>query len=352
MNNSKSNLINDLNDRSREVFREIVETYFALGEPVGSRTLSRRLESQLSPATIRNVMADLEDMGLLYSPHTSAGRLPSELGLRLFIDGLLEIGDLGSDERKSIEAHCSSRGTSLTEVLGQASTMLSGLAKCASLVVVPKSRRPIKHMEFVDLGDGRIISVLVTDDGLVENRVIERPPGTPVSTLTQATNYLNTRFGGSTIEEALRRLTNEIDQKRSEIDAITAGLVEAGLAVWADSANSQGALIVKGQSRLLDEISAMPDLERVRVLFEALETEELIVRLLQMTDNAEGVQIFIGAENPLFDQTGCSMVVAPFKGEHQSFVGAIGVIGPTRLNYARIIPMVDYTAKVIDRIIS
>lgn len=351
MNKLPPGLIGELNERSREIFREIVESYFADGEPVGSRTLSRRLDTPLSPATIRNVMADLEDIGLLYAPHTSAGRLPTDKGLRLFIDGLLEIGDLSAEDRQSIEVHCNNHGTSLAEALGEATSVLSGLAGCAGLVVVPKTARPLKHMEFVNLGDGRALTVLVTDDGFVENRLIDLPPGTPLSTLVRAGNYLNARFAGRTIEEAHCAVNRGIERRRAEIDEITARLVETGLAAWAGGERNASALIVKGQAHLLDEISAMQDLERVRGLFEALETEELLVRLLEMTDKADGVQIFIGAENVLFDQAGCAMVVAPFKGEQQTIVGAIGVIGPMRLNYARIIPMVDYTAKVIDRLI-
>lgn len=357
MNNPNSTIISELNDRSREVFREIVEAYVADGDPVGSRTLSRRLKVPLSPATIRNVMADLEDLGLLYAPHTSAGRLPTDAGLRLFVDGLLEIGDLSSEDRENIEARCITHGTNLNEALGEATSLLSGLAQCAGLVVAPKTARPLKHIEFVNLGDGQVLAVLVTDDGFVENRIIDMPPGTPPSALVQAGNYLNARLAGKTIEGARRAVGREIEQRRAEIDQITANLIDAGLAAWSGTGAGDngetpgGTLIVKGQSRLLDEVSAVQDLERVRGLFQALETEELLVKLLDVTDIADGVQIFIGAENTLFDQAGCSMVVAPFKGESQTIVGAIGVIGPTRLNYARIIPMVDYTAKVIDRLI-
>ncbi|PPR11011.1 MAG: Heat-inducible transcription repressor HrcA [Alphaproteobacteria bacterium MarineAlpha11_Bin1] len=349
-------MINDLNDRSRQVFREIVESYVADGEPVGSQTLSQRLRMPLSPATIRNVMAELEDMGLLYSPHKSAGRLPTDAGLRMFVDGLLEIGDLSSEDRENIDARCVAHGTNLEEALGEATSLLSGLAKCAGLVIAPKTALPLKHVEFVNLGDGRVLAVLVTDEGFVENRIINMPRGTPPSALVQAGNYLNARLTGKTINDARQAIAGEIDQRRAQIDEITSNLIEAGLAAWSGdgntgSASSGSTLIVKGQSRLLDEISAAQDLERVRGLFQALETEELLVKLLDVTDSAEGVQIFIGAENTLFDQAGCSLVVAPFKGENQAIVGAIGVIGPTRLNYARIIPMVDYTAQVIDRII-
>ncbi|MGB0631091.1 MAG: heat-inducible transcriptional repressor HrcA [Alphaproteobacteria bacterium] len=356
MNNPNTSIINELNDRSRDVLREIVEAYVADGEPVGSRTLSQRLQIPLSPATIRNVMADLEDMGLLYAPHKSAGRLPTDAGLRMFVDGLLEIGDLSAEDRENIEARCVAHGTNLDEALGEATSLLSGLAQCAGLVVAPKTARPLKHVEFVNLGDGRVLAVLVTDEGFVENRIIDMPPGTPPSALVQAGNYLNARLAGKTIDDARRAIASEIEQRRAQIDEITGNLIDAGLAAWSGTGNNgsnagAGTLIVKGQSRLLDEISAVQDLERVRGLFQALETEELLVKLLDVTDTAEGVQIFIGAENTLFDQAGCSLVVAPFKGESQTIVGAIGVIGPTRLNYARIIPMVDYTARVIDRII-
>jgi heat-inducible transcriptional repressor len=304
-------------------------------------------------------MADLEDMGLLYAPHTSAGRLPTDAGLRMFVDGLLEIGDLSSEERETIEARCVSHGKNLNEALGEATSLLAGLAQCAGLVIAPKTAQPLKHIEFVNLGDGRVLAVLVTNDGFVENRIIDMPPGTPPSALVQAGNYLNARLAGKTIDAARRAVANEIEQRRAQIDEITASLIDAGLAAWSGAGASGaggtggtgGTLIVKGQSRLLNEISAVQDLERVRGLFQALETEELLVKLLDVTDLADGVQIFIGAENTLFDQAGCSLVVAPFKGESQTIVGAIGVIGPARLNYARIIPMVDYTAKVIDRLI-
>ena len=274
----------------------------------------------------------------------------------MFVDGLLEIGDLSSEDRENIEARCVAHGTNLDEALGEATSLLSGLAQCAGLVVAPKTARPLKHVEFVNLGDGRALAVLVTDEGFVENRIIDMPPGTPPSALVQAGNYLNARLAGKTINDARRAIAGEIEQRRAQIDEITGTLIDAGLAAWSGNGGAgngagSGTLIVKGQSRLLDEISAVQDLERVRGLFQALETEELLVRLLDVTDTAEGVQIFIGAENTLFDQAGCSLVVAPFKGESQTIVGAIGVIGPTRLNYARIIPMVDYTAQVIDRII-
>ncbi|MBV8090090.1 MAG: heat-inducible transcriptional repressor HrcA [Alphaproteobacteria bacterium] len=342
-------LIVELNERSREIFRVIVDGYVATGEPVGSRTLSRRLGQNLSPATIRNVMADLEDAGLLYSPHTSAGRLPTEAGLRLFVHGLLEVGRLAEDERRSIESLCVARGKSLSQALEEATSALSGLSHCAGIVVVPKFDRPLKHLEFVHLGPGRALVVLVTEDGIVENRVIEVPLGLPPASLVAAGNYLNARLIGRTIEEAKSEIEDEIASNRAQLDELSSKLVAAGLASWAGGEGN--ALIVRGQANLLEDVTALADLERLRTLFEMLETRETMLRLLDASRHAEGVQIFIGAESDLFGVTGCSMVIAPYQNSREQIVGAIGVIGPTRLNYARIIPMVDYTAKVIGRLI-
>lgn len=340
----------ELNERSREIFRRVVDEFMQTGEPVGSRTISRRLTLPLSPASVRNVLSDLEEMGLLYAPHTSAGRLPTEAGLRLFIDGLLEIGDVSREDQAEIESRCAATGKSVAEALAEATSTLSGLSRCAGLVFAPKADRSLKHIEFVHLGEGRAIVVLVTDDGLVENRVIDIPVGTPPASLTEAANYLNARLIGRTLNDASAQVRKEIDEHRAQLDAITSRLVEAGLATWAGD-KSSGSLIVKGQAHLLDEIAALSDLERVRTLFEALETQDLLVRLLGQTEKAQGVQIFIGAQNSLFNLAGCSMIVAPFKGTRTHVVGAIGVIGPTRINYARIIPIVDYTAKVIGRLV-
>ncbi len=349
MQSTPLSVVGELNERSREIFREIVETFVQTGEPVGSRTLSRRLAQPLSPATIRNVMADLEDMGLLLSPYSSAGRMPSEAGLRLFVDGLLQVGEISDDDRAAIESQCAAQGASLNQVLAEATAVMSGLAGCAGLVAAPKTDRPLKHVEFVNLGDGRALVVLITADGIVENRLIDLPLGTPPSALVAAGNYLNARLVGRTVERALGDIKQEIEERRAQIDTITAKLVEAGLATWVGE-RTAGALIVKGQAHLLDDVAALSDLERVRGLYEALETQELVLRLLDLTRGGDGVQIFIGSENTLFDMTGCSLVVAPIGDDTRSVVGAIGVIGPTRINYARIIPIVDYTAKVVGRL--
>jgi heat-inducible transcriptional repressor len=341
--------ITELNERSREILRLIVDAYVETGEPIGSRTLSRRLSQALSPATIRNVMADLEEAGLLAAPHTSAGRVPTDAGLRLFVNGLLEIGGLSEEERRNIESHCATRGKSLPQVLEEATAALSGLSHCAGLVVAPKIERPLKHIEFVHLGPGRSLVVMVTEDGLVENRVIDVPLGLPPSSLVAASNFLNARLIGRTIEEAKTAVAMEIESNRAQLDELTARLVEQGLATWAGS--DKGALIVRGQAKLLDDVAAVADLERLRTLFDALETKESLMRLLDATKQGQGVQIYIGAENPLFGIAGCSMVVAPYTNSREQVIGAIGVIGPARINYARIIPMVDYTAKMIGRFI-
>ena len=350
MESAPKGIVSELNERSREIFREIVEEFVTTGEPIGSRTLSRRLATPLSPATIRNVMSDLEEMGLLFAPHTSAGRLPTEIGLRLFVDGLLEIGELSHDEQQTIESQCAARGKSLTEALEDATAAMSGLAGCAGVVAAPKTDRPLKHVEFVNLGDGQALVVLINDDGIVENRIIDLPVGTPPSALIEAGNYLNARLVGRTLDQAQREILDEIAQRRAQLDQLASGLVETGLATWAGD-SSEGSLIVKGQSKLLNDIEALGDLERVRGLFEALEHQELLIGLLELTGDADGDQIFIGSENTLFNHTGCSMIVAPFIGSQSKIVGAIGVIGPTRINYARIIPIVDYTAKVVGRLI-
>ena len=300
-------MITELSERSREIFRRIVETYLETGEPIGSRTLARRLTMALSPATIRNVMADLEESGLLFAPHTSAGRMPTDAGLRLFVDGLLEVGSLTDDERRHIDAQCAGSGADLEELLEEATSALSGLSRYAGLVLAPKTDSPLKHIGLVNLSPGRALVILVTESGVVENRIIETPHGMAPS-----------------------------------------ALVEAGLATWAGGQKG-GTLIVRGQANLLDDITVEADLERIRSLFAALETKEMMLRVLSLADTAEGVRIYIGADNRLFNLAGVSMIVGPYNDRRQKVVGAIGVIGPTRMNYARIIPLVDYTAQMIGR---
>lgn len=345
--------LRQLNERSREVFKRIVESYLATGEPVGSRNLSRALPMTLSPASVRNVMSDLESLGLIYAPHTSAGRLPTQTGLRLFIDGLLEVGDISVEERSQIESRIagSGRRRAVEDVLGEAGEMLSGLSRCAGVVLVDKQSKKLKHVEFVNLGRGRALAVLVGDDGDVENRIITLPEGLPLSLLQEASNYLNARIVGLTLAEARTRIETEIEERRAQLDELTASIVTEGLATWSGQADDRQSLIVCGRAHLLEDVRAMEDLERVRLLFEDLDTKTDLIQLLGLAERAEGVRIFIGSENKLFSLSGSALIVSPFEDTEQKIVGVLGVIGPTRLNYARIIPMVDYTAKLLGRLV-
>jgi heat-inducible transcriptional repressor len=342
-----------LNERSREIFKRIVETYLTTGEPVGSRNLSRALPMTLSPASVRNVMSDLESLGLIYAPHTSAGRLPTQTGLRLFIDGLLEVGDISLEERNQIESRIagSGRRRAVEELLGEAGEMLSGLSRCAGVVLVDKQSKRLKQVEFVSLGEGRALAVLVGEEGDVENRIVALPDGLPLSSLREATNYLNARIGGLTLAEARARIEREIEERRAQLDALTASIVTAGLATWSGDGDERKSLIVCGRSHLLEDVRVMEDLERVRLLFEDLDTKTDLIQLLGLAEGAEGVRIFIGSENKLFSLSGSALIVSPFEDTEQKIVGVLGVIGPTRLNYARIIPMVDYTAKLVGRLV-
>jgi len=348
--------MNILNERSREIFRQIVDAYIMTGEPVGSRTLSKKIQMPLSPASVRNVMADLEESGLIYSPFTSAGRIPTDIGLRLFVDGLLEVGNLTKKERNNIEIQCKNEGQRMEDVLVQATSMLSGLSHCASMVMAPKRDKPLKHIEFVQIAPGRALVVMVSEGDDVENRVIDIPPGITPSALIQAANYINSKLLGHSFEEAKNLIEQEISIQKAELDGLTQNIVEQGLAVWSGTRKDSNkinreSLIVRGQANLLDDLEAEEDLERVRLLFSDLERKKDLIELLGLAKNAEGVRIFIGSENNLFSLSGSSVIAAPYMDEKNNLLGVIGVIGPTRLNYARIIPMVDYTAKIIGKIL-
>ncbi len=341
-----------LNERSREIFRRIVESYLATGEPVGSRNLSRILPMTLSPASVRNVMSDLEQLGLIYAPHTSAGRLPTELGLRFFVDALLEIGDLPETERRAIEAQVAAAGKSVDAVLNEASGMLSGLTRAAGVVLSAKSNVRLKHIEFVRLEPERALVVLVAEDGQVENRVLNLPLGLPTSALIEASNFLNARIRGRTLAEARADLERTLEASRAELDQLTQKIIAAGLASWSGGESDDRKLIVRGHAHLLEDLRALEDLERVRLLFDDLETKRELIDLLGRAEQAEGVRIFIGSENKLFSLSGSSTIIAPYRDGAGRIVGVIGVIGPTRLNYARIIPMVDYTSKVVSKLLA
>lgn len=341
-----------LNDRSREIFRQIVESYLETGEPLGSRNLSKLITTPLSPASVRNVMADLEQLGLIYAPHTSAGRLPTELGLRFFIDALMQVGDLNDTERRTIEAQVAGAGKSVENVLTEASGLLSGLTRAAGVVLTDKTNVRLKHIEFVRLEPERALVVLVSEDGQVENRVVNLPLGLPTSSLTEATNFLNARIRGKTIVEAKAELERTLETNRAELDQLTKKVVEAGLASWSGGGGDERRLIVRGQAHLLEDLHAIEDLERIRLLFDDLETRREVIDLLGRAERADGVRIFIGSENKLFSLSGSSTIIAPYHDRAGNIVGVLGVIGPTRLNYARVIPMVDYTAKVVGKLLT
>jgi len=339
----------ELDARARDIFRRIVETYLETGEPVGSRTISRAGVA-LSPASIRNTMQDLAELGLLDAPHISAGRMPTHVGLRLFVDGLLEVGDLGEDERRAIEARLSAHGRSTEDALNEASAILSGLAGGAGVVVAPSRDASVKHVEFVPLGPDQALAVMVFDDGQVENRLMRRPAGVTPSALSEASNFLNARLRGRTLADARLEVSREVERARRELDAASARLVEEGLAAWSGGGEAERALIVRGRANLLGDPETLADLERVRMLFDDLEQKEQLIGLLDLVRDAEGVRIFIGAETRLFSLSGSAVIAAPYMSGRQKVLGAIGVIGPARLNYARVIPLVDYTARVLGRI--
>ncbi|MBL8676883.1 MAG: heat-inducible transcriptional repressor HrcA, partial [Alphaproteobacteria bacterium] len=318
--------LEELDKRSREVFRHIVDSYVETGEPVGSKSLSGRLDMSLSPATIRSVMADLEANGLLYAPHTSAGRLPTEAGLRLFVHGILEVGDLSPQEQEEIDQLCKSTDKNRADLLEDATKALCGLSRCAGIVLAPKSESILKHVEFLNLSPGRVLVILITEDGLVENRIIEVPSGIPPSSLIEAGNYLNSRLAGKTLHEAKTKILGELEENRSQLNLLSADVVEKGLAIWAGKGTATS-LIVRGQSNLLQDVRHVDELNRIRTLFDALDTQEELVELLDAAIAAQGVQIFIGSENDLFSLSGCSLIVSPYSAGEGRVVGAIGVIG-------------------------
>ena len=345
-------ILSEMNDRSREVFRRVVEGYLETGDPVGSRTLSRVLSESVSAATIRNVMQDLEFLGLLDSPHISAGRVPTQLGLRMFVDGLLEVGDLNETDRTKIEATAASNSDDVTQALDRVGSALSGLTHGASLVLAPKHEAPIKHIEFVSLAPDRALVVLVFADGQVENRVFQPPTGQTASAMREAANFLNAILEGKTLSDLQHLLTTEIAARRREIDTLAHSLVKAGLAVWENEGANSERLIVRGRANLLDEDVPAEQLERIRTLFDDLERKRDIAEFLELAEGGEGVRIFIGSENKLFSLSGSSLVVSPYMNADRKIIGAVGVIGPTRLNYGRIVPIVDYTAQLVGRMVS
>ena len=348
----KKEILEEMNNRSREVFRRVVEGYLSDGEPVGSRTLSRDFSEDISAATIRNVMQDLEFLGLLGSPHTSAGRIPTQLGLRMFVDGILEVSEVDKNDRKRIDQIVSDETNQVENILDDISTTLSGVTQGASLVLTPKREAPIKHVEFLPLSANQALVVLVFADGHVENRLFKPPPGQTPSSMKEAANFLNAIMEGNTLSEAKKVIKNEIDYRRQELDTLARDLVQSGLALWEDTEERHERLIVKGRSNLLSESAQQEDLDRIKNLFDDLERKRDIADFLELTEKGEGVRIFIGSENKLFSLTGSSLVVSPYMNSDRKIIGAVGVIGPTRLNYGRIVPVVDYTAQLVGKMIS
>lgn len=338
----------ELDARARDIFRRVVESYLETGEPVGSRTISKGGVA-LSPASIRNTMQDLAQLGLLDAPHTSAGRMPTHAGLRMFVDGFLEVGDIAEAEKQAIEARLAVKGRSFEEALAEASAVLSGLAGGAGIVVTPVREGGVKHVEFVPLGGGQVLAVMVFEDGQVENRLMRQPPGVTPSALQEAGNFLNARLRGRTLSEARVEMDAELDTARRQLDETAARLVEEGLAAWSGGEGDARSLIVRGQANLLADARAREDIDRVRQLFDDLEQKGQLIGLLDDVRDAEGVRIYIGAETRLFSLSGSSVIAAPYMTGRQKVLGAIGVIGPARLNYARVIPLVDYTARVLGR---
>ncbi|MHC0052044.1 heat-inducible transcriptional repressor HrcA [Actibacterium sp. D379-3] len=350
--NDGSDILNQMNARSREVFRRVVEGYLDSGGPVGSRTLTRAMNEKVSAATIRNVMQDLEFLGLLDSPHISAGRIPTQLGLRMFVDGLLEVRDLDNTDREKIDATLGSNERDMSSMLDRVGSALSGVTQGASLVLAPKHEAPIRHIEFVSLGHDRALVVLVFADGHVENRVFEPPKGQTPSSMREAANFLNALAEGRTLSELRNVMEREIRARRQELDQLAREMVESGLAIWENEGQPYERLIVRGRANLLEEAAEAEELDRIRTLFDDLERKRDIAEFLELTEDGEGVRIFIGSENKLFSLSGSSLVVSPYMNADRKIIGAVGVIGPTRLNYGRIVPIVDYTAQLVGKLIS
>jgi heat-inducible transcriptional repressor len=341
--------IGEMSDRARDVFRMVVEAYLESGQPVGSRTISRTSTLNLSPASIRNVMQDLEESGLLAAPHTSAGRIPTESGLRLFVDGIMQVAEPRAEDRAAIAAQLD-RGGPIEQAIANATAALSGLSACAGIVLVPKEEPVLRQLAFVPLSERQAVAVVVGGDGSVENRVVDLPRGVTAGTLAEAGNYVSARLSGLTLSEGQARLQAEIRDGRAALDQAARTLVERGLALWSEDGARRPVMIVRGQANLIDE-DAAADLDRVRQLLEELEGKEEIARLLDQARSGASMKIFIGSENELFALSGSSVIAAPYRGQDGKVVGVVGVIGPTRLNYARVVPMVDFTAKALSRLL-
>ena len=345
-------ILGDMHDRTREVFRRVVEGYLTSGEPVGSRTLTRTLSEKVSAATVRNVMQDLEYLGLLDSPHISAGRIPTQAGLRMFVDSLLEVGQVAPEDQEKIDATLGVNDQDVATLLDEVGAALSVITRGASVVLAPKREAAIRHIEFVSLAADRALVVLVFADGQVENRVFVPPPGQTPSSMREAANFLNALAEGRTLSELRANIVSEISKRRQEIDSLAREMVEGGFALWENAGEPSERLIVRGRSNLIGEAADQSEIDRIRVLFDDLERKRDIAEFLNLTEAGDGVRIFIGSENKLFSLSGSSLVVSPYMNADRKIIGAVGVIGPTRLNYGRIVPIVDYTAQLVGRLVT
>ena len=344
------NLYLELSEKSKQIFKGVVESYLETGEPAGSETILKKTGIDISPASIRSILANLQKEGLLYAPHISAGRLPTDKGMRFFVDGLLEFGRLTTNEQENIKSQCRSRGTSFQEVLDEASKTISGLSNCAGIVVAPKFQNKIKHIEFIRLNTNQVMSIIASENGLVENRILNTKNNYNDNILKQVSNYLNSNFSGKTIDEIKENIQEKIRNSKSELDALSSRLMQEGIVEIAPD-NESPYIFLHGQSSLLGDEIVSKDLDQIRNLFDDIENKSNFLDILDNTSKGQGVQIFIGSQNFLFKHSGLSMVMAPYKNKEQKIIGAIGVVGPTRLNYAKIVPLVDYTSKVIGRML-
>jgi heat-inducible transcriptional repressor len=342
--------VTELTARAREIFRRVVEEYIESGQPVGSKTLAADGTLNLSPASIRSVLADLEMAGLLAAPHTSAGRMPTEAGLRIFVDGMMRMAEPTPEEQAAIEARLAEAGP-VEAAIRQASAILSDLSGAAGMVLVAPREQRLAQFSLVDLGQGRALAVLVGEDGGVENRVLTIGGALSPAALERASNYITARLSGRTLAEASQAMLAEIAEGKSQLDEASRDLVERGLAVWSKDAAARPVLIVRGAANLLDE-NALGDIERVRMLLEDLENKQSVAELLESAREAEATRIFIGSENRLFALSGSSVIASPYRDREGRVVGVLGVIGPTRLNYARVVPMVDLTARSLGKLIA
>ena len=346
-----NNLYLELSDRSKKILKSVIETYLETGEPAGSETILKKIGINLSSSSIRSILANLQKDGLLYAPHVSAGRLPTDKGMRFFVDGLLEFGRLTKDEQENIKNQCQSRGSSFQEVLNEASRAISGLSNCAGIVVAPKFQNKIKHIEFIKLNSNQVMSIIASENGLVENRILNSKNNYNESTLKQASNYLNSNFVGKTIDQIKTIITEEIKNSKNQLDSITTRLVKEGIIEISPNLETPY-IFLHGQSSLLEEEVVSKNLDQIRSLFDDIENKSNYLNVIENTSKGQGVQIFIGSQNFLFKHSGLSMIIAPYKNKEQKIIGAIGVVGPVRLNYAKIVPLVDYTSKIVGKILS